>query len=125
MAFLPSKMIPLFASESHLLTGVYMTSYPKLFTVKFLILTFPKLENHFNNNIFLPQFPLVLVNNLIFTTCQHHLILISSHCQKFFSKNFNFRLLGNHIWPLNFLLLTLHVPTPQTNIVIYIYIYNS
>ena len=117
----------LFASESHLLTGGYITSYPNLFTVKFLILTFSRFENHFSiitlffSFLFLIisfflNFRLCFVNNLIFPTCQHLPIPISGPCQKFlFPRNFNFTLLGNYIWLLNFL-VTLHVP-PQTNIV--------
>ena len=111
MASLSSTKTSLFASESHLLTGGYVTSYPNLFTVKFLILTFSRFENHFSIITlffsfliiisFFLNFYLYFVNNLIFPTCQHLLIPISSKVP--FSRNFNFTLLDNYIWLLNFL----------------------
>ena len=59
--------------------AVYVTSYPNLFTVKFLILIFFRPGNHFNiitQIIFFSQPPSMIVNNLIFITCQH---LFNSH----------------------------------------------
>ena len=93
MASLSSTKTSLFASESHLLTGVHVTSYLNLFAVKFLILTFSRLENHFSIITiffsfliiisFFLNFRLCFVNNLIFPTCQHLPIPISGPCQKF------------------------------------------
>ena len=73
---------------------------------------------HFlKQHLFLSLFLIVLVTNLItLITCQHLPNLISGHCQKFFSQNFNFTLLGNYIWLLNFL-FNHSCTTPQTNIV--------
>ena len=64
--------------------------------------------------IFLPLFPIVLVTNLVTPiTCQHLPNLISGHCQKFFSQNFNLTLLGNYIWLLNFLFNPSCIATDQ------------
>ena len=114
MASLSSTKTSLFASETHLLTGVHVTSYLNLFAVKFLILTFSRLENHFsiitlffsffNNNIFLPQFLFVLCKQLnlpnLSTSSNSHFGPLSKLP---FPRNFNFTLLGNYIWLLNFL----------------------
>ena len=112
MAFLSSTKTSLFASGSHLLTGVHITSFLVLFAVKFLILTFSRLENHFsiitlfffNNNIFLPQFPPELCKQLnlsyLSTSFQFPFRPLS---KILFPRNFNFILLGNYIWLLNFL----------------------
>ena len=93
MASLSSTKTSLFASESHLLTGVHVTSYLNLFAVKFLILTFSRLENHFSIITLFFSFLIIItfflifhwcfVNNLIFPTCQHLPIPISGPCQKF------------------------------------------
>ena len=78
---------------------------------------FHDLTHFLKQHLFLPLFPIVLVTNLITPiTCQHLPNLISGHCQKFFSQNFNFTLLGNYIWLLNFL-FNPSCTTPQTNIV--------
>ena len=78
---------------------------------------FHDITHFLKQHIFLPLFPIVLVTNLITPiTCQHLPNLISGHCQKFFSQNFNFPLLGNYIWLLNFL-FNPSCTTPQTNIV--------
>ena len=114
MASLSSTKTSLFASEFHLLTGGYVTSYQNLFTVKFLILTFSRFENHFSIITlffsfliiisFFLNFCLCFVNNLIFPSYQHLPIPISGLGQKFlFPRNFNFTLLDNYIWLLNFL----------------------
>ena len=118
MASLSSTKTSLIASEFHLLTGGYVTSYLNLFAVKFLILTLSWFENHFSIItlffsflfffliiiFFFLNFHLCFVNNLIFLTCQHLPIPISGPCQKFlFPRNFNFTLLGNYIRLLNFL----------------------
>ena len=114
MASLSSTKTSMFASESHLLTGRYVTSYPNLFTVKFLILTFSRFENHFRIITLFFSFLIIIsfflnlrlcfVNNLIFPTCQDLLIPIPGPSQKFlFPRNFNFTFLGNYIWLLNFL----------------------
>ena len=130
MASLSSIKSSLFASESHLLTGVHVTSYLNLFAVKFLILTFSRLKNHFNiitpffsffnNNIFLPQFPPELCKQLNLPTCQH---LSSSHfgpCQKFFFPEISILHSLAIIFGCSTFWLTLHVP-PSTNIVIHDY----
>ena len=112
MASLSSTKTSLFAFESHLLTGGDVTSYPNLFTVRFLILTFSRFENHFSIitlffsffNIFLPQFPLVLCKQLnlpnLSTSSNSHFGPLSKAP---FLRNFNFKLLDNYIWLLNFL----------------------
>ena len=125
MASLLSTKTSLFAFESHLLTGRYVTSYPNLFTVKFLILTFSRFENHFSIitlffsffNIFLPQFPLVLCKQLnlpnLSTSSNSHFgpLLKVPFSQKFqFYTSWQLYLATQLFW------LTLHVP-PQTNIV--------
>ena len=67
--------------------------------VKFLIFIFffqawelfHDITHFLKQHIFLPLFPIVLVTNLVTPiTCQHLPNLISGHCQKFFSQNFNF-----------------------------------
>ena len=78
---------------------------------------FHDITHFLKQHLFLPLFPIVLVTNLItLITYQHLPNLISGHCQKLFSQNFNFTLLGNYIWLLNFL-FNPSCTTPQTNIV--------
>ena len=112
----------LFASEVHSLTGVSPCHCDQVrvtghglssLIVKFLIFIFffqawelfHDITHFLKQHIFLPLFPIVLVTNLVTPiTCQHLPNLISGHCQKFFSQNFNFfSLLSNYIWLLNFL----------------------
>ena len=124
MASLSSTKTSLFTSESHLLTGVHVTSYLNLFAVKFLILTFSRPENHFSIITLFFSFLIIIsfflnfrmcsVNNLIFPTCQD---LSSSHfgplSKVLFPRNFNFTLLGNYIWLLNFLVNPSHIAIDQ------------
>ena len=78
---------------------------------------FHDITHFLKQHLFLLLFPIVLVTNLItLITCQHLPNLISGHCQKFFSQNFNSTLLGNYIWLLNFL-FNPSCTTQQTNIV--------
>ena len=78
---------------------------------------FHDITHFLKQHLFLPLFPIVLVTNLItLITCQHLPNLISGHCQKFFSQNFNFTLLDNYIRLLNFL-FNPSCTTLQTNIV--------
>ena len=127
MASLSSTKTSLFASESHLLTGVHVTSYLNLFAVKFLILTFFRLENHFSIITlffsfliiisFFLNFRLCSVNNLIFPTCHHLPIPISGPCQKFLFHRISILHFLAIIFGCSTFWLTLHVP-PSTNIVI-------
>ena len=120
MASLSSTKTSLFASESHLLTGGYVTSYPNLFTVKFIILTFTRFENHFSITTlffsffiiisFFLNFCLCFVNNLIFPTCQHLLIPISGPCQKFLFPEISILHFLTIISGCSTFWLTLHVP---------------
>ena len=123
MASLSSTKTSLFTSESHLLTGVYVTSYPNLFTVKFLILTFSRFENHFSIITlffsffffliiisFFLNFRLCFVNNLIFPTCQHLPIPILGPCQKFLFPEISILHFLTIIFGCSTFWLTLHVP---------------
>ena len=114
MASFSSTKTSLFASESHLLTGVRVTSYLNLFAVKFLILTFSRLENHFSIITLFFSFLIIITFFLNFRLCfvnnSNHPNLSKSSNSHFgplsnvpFPRNYNFTLLGNYIWLLNFL----------------------
>ena len=71
---------------------------------------FHDITHFLKQNIFLPLFPIVLVTNLVTPlTCQHLPNLISGHCQKFFSQNFNFFQFSAIIFGCSTFWLTLHV----------------